>query len=133
MNKILLSGNLCKDIELKYTSTQKAYTKNTIAVKRKYKTNGEYETDFVNIQLWGAQAEYLYNYGGKGSKVLLSGELQIRSYDSNGEKKYITEINANEIELLGSKDNSDNKIKKENDLFDGFNKQTTITDDDLPF
>ncbi len=81
MNKVLLTGNLCRDIELKQTENGNNVVSNCVAVRREYKNaNGEYESDFINIVVWGAQAKYLSEYAGKGDRVELVGRWQNRQY-----------------------------------------------------
>lgn len=84
MNKVILSGNLCQDIELMKTNTGKSVLSNSIAVQREYKNgNGEYDTDFINIVVWGASAEYLSRYASKGDRVELCGRWTVRKYATN--------------------------------------------------
>lgn len=104
MNKIILSGNLCKDIELKTTSSGKASLNNTIAVKRDFKNaDGEYESDFVNLVFWGNQAEYVDKYLSKGSKIGVVGRLQTRTYENNnGDKVFVTEVVVESVESFST-------------------------------
>ena len=84
MNKVILSGNLCQDVELKQSTSGKSVVTNCVAVQREYKnTNGEYESDFINIVVWGAQAEYLSRYAHKGDRVELCGRWTVRKYQAN--------------------------------------------------
>lgn len=106
MNKVILSGNLCKDIELKYTTTNnKPVVQNSIAVRNDFKNqNGDYESQFINIVVWNKTAEFLSQYASKGSKILVEGRLTNRSYDKqDGTKGYITEVVVEKIELLNTK------------------------------
>lgn len=84
MNKVILSGNLCQEIELKQTQNGKSVITNCIAVQREYKNDkGEYDSDFINLVVWGAQAEYLSKYAHKGDRVELVGRWQVRKYTAN--------------------------------------------------
>lgn len=84
MNKVILSGNLCRDIELKQTQTGKSVTTNSIAVRRDYKNKeGTYDSDFIDLVAWGAQAEYLSRYAHKGDRVELVGRWEVRKYQAN--------------------------------------------------
>ncbi len=106
MNRIIISGNLCKDVELKYTQNNNtAVVSNTIAVKNDFKNaKGEYESQFINFVVYRNNAEFLNKYAAKGSKVLLEGRLNNRSYDKqDGTKAYITEVVVERVELLGNK------------------------------
>lgn len=123
MNKIIISGNLCKDIELKYTANNVAVVSNTIAVKNDFKNaNGDYDSQFINFVVYRNNAEFLKNYAAKGSKVLLEGRLNNRSYDKqDGTKAYITEAVVERVELLGNKPAEVKKEEpKEEDPFAAF-------------
>lgn len=141
MNKVILLGNLCKDIELRYTQSNKMVTQNTIAVRNDFKnTNGEYESQFINIVIWEKKAEYLKNYASKGSRILLEGRLTTRTYEKdNGEKRYITEVQVENLQILDGrkKEESNNKVqsphetKEEKDPFGEFGEQLELSDDEL--
>lgn len=84
MNKVILSGNLCQEIELKQTTNGKSVLTNCIAIQREFKNEkGEYDTDFINLVIWGAPAEYLGRYAHKGDRVELVGRWQVRKYPEN--------------------------------------------------
>ena len=111
MNKVILLGNLCKDIEVRYTQTEKMVIQNTIAVRNNYKNqDGEYESQFINIVIWNKTAEYVSKYASKGSRVLLEGRLNTRTYEKDGQKRYITEVYVENIQVFGNvrKDESSN-------------------------
>lgn len=136
MNKVILSGNLCKDVELRYTTNNTSVSQNTIAVRNDYKnTNGEYESQFINFVVYRNNAEFLNKHTTKGSKVLLEGKLNTRSYDDkDGIKKYITEVVVDRIELLGSKPTETQKPveePKEEDPFAAFGNTVEIEGDFL--
>ena len=103
MNKIILTGNICRDIETKYYNDKK-YVKNTIAVKRDYKNKeGNYDSDFFNFTIWGNQSEFLANYAKKGDKILISGKLLNNNYENDGQTVYSNDIQVENIELLKAK------------------------------
>ena len=136
MNRVILSGNICQDIELKNTATGKPYINNTVAVKSDYKNaNGDYDTTFINIVVWNKTAEFLNNYASKGTKVLVEGRLSTRSYEKqDGTKAHITEVVVDKVELLGAKKgtNKENftvEEPKEEDPFATFSEQVSIDDD----
>lgn len=134
MNKVILSGNLCRDIELKYTASNNAFLKNVIAVKNDFKTGEEYLSEFINIVVWNHNAEYLNKYATKGSKILIEGRMTNRSYDKqDGTKGYITEVIVEKAELLRSPNNSDTQIDTQVPSQDPFSSEIEISDDDLPF
>lgn len=125
MNNINLIGRLVKDVELKYTSEGKAVANFVIAVNRQYQKN---EADFFPIVIWGKPAENCATYISKGSKVAVTGRVQIRSYDaSDGNKRYITEVIANNVEFLDSKQDATNSEKVKMSDFQ------QIADEDVPF
>lgn len=111
LNKVTLIGRLTKDPELKFTSTNnKAVASFTLAVNRPYSNKqGEKEADFIPIVVWGKTAENCGNYIGKGSLVGISGRIQTRSYDGqDGQKRYVTEIVADEVHFLDRKGQNSN-------------------------
>lgn len=129
MNKVILTGRLAKDVELRYINSteERAVAKLVLAVDRKYKNaNGEKQTDFFNVIVWGKQAENASKYLAKGSLVLVQGEIQNRSYETqNKEKRYLTEIIAENIEFLSSGKNNNSGFD------DGY--RALENDDDVPF
>lgn len=105
MNEIILSGRLVKDPEVRYTQTQKVVTLFSLAVSREVKNEqGSYDADFFSCVAWGKTAELMGNTLKKGARILLSGRVQIRNYESNGERKYITEVIVNKFEYLDKKE-----------------------------
>ncbi len=84
-NKVILIGRLVAAPELHKTSTDKSVARVTVAVNRRYKDqNGERETDFVNVVVWGKLAETMASYASKGSLISLDGEIRTRRYEKNG-------------------------------------------------
>lgn len=127
-NVVVLVGNLTKDVELKTLDNGTKVGNFNIAVNRKYKdTEGKQVTDFFNCVAFNKVIENLSKYAGKGSRVAVTGALQNREYDDNGNKKYFTEIVANEVEFLTTKKAEEEVEKKvPADLKE-------VTDKDLPF
>ena len=106
VNKVLLLGNLGRDAETKFTPSGAAMTRFSIATQRRWKdqqTNEwKEETDWHNIVLW--RSENLGQYLTKGKQVYVEGRLQTRSYeDKDGQKKYSTEVVADDVILLGGR------------------------------
>ena len=111
MNKVVLIGRLTRDPELRYTSnTNTAVCNFSIAVDRPVNpSTGNREADFIPVVVWNKQAENVKNYLTKGSQVAVEGRIQTRSYDDqNGQKRYVTEVVADNVEFLGSKASSNN-------------------------
>ncbi len=110
MNKVVLIGRLTRDPELRYTGSNIPVATFTLAVNRAFSNQqGEREADFINIVVWRKQAENVKNYLTQGSQAAVEGRLQTRSYDDqNGQKRYVTEVVADNVEFLGSKNSSNN-------------------------
>jgi len=104
MNKVILVGRLTRDPDVKHVGNDKTVATFTLAVDRRFKNkDGQKETDFVPIVIWGKQAEIVGQYLSKGSQIGVSGRLQVRSYEGNdGQKKYMTEVVAEEFTFLSS-------------------------------
>ena len=103
MNKCMLIGRLTKDPELATTSSGVSVCKFTIAVNRTFKnSNGETEADFLNIVTWRGLADNCSRYLKKGSKVAVCGQIQNRTWEVDGQKRYATDIVADDVEFLSS-------------------------------
>lgn len=129
MNECIISGNITKDIELRYTNSQKAFALFTVACRR---DNGE--TDFINCSAWDKTAENLNKYCGKGSKILVNGRLQVEQYERDGHKRTDIKVVARTIEFLDKKEKPEQKHfvpTNEPDPF-GMDEQIDI-EGDLPF
>lgn len=103
-NKIILVGNLTKDIDLRYTQNGAAIGSSGIAVTRKYTLNGEKreETCFIDITFFGKQAEVSNQYLQKGSKLLVEGRLKFDQWtDSNGQNRSKHSVAVEVMEMLG--------------------------------
>ena len=105
MNKAILVGNLTRDPEQRTTSSGIAVTSFTVAVRRRYKdADGNYQADFINCVACRSTAEFVAKYFTKGSRIGVVGTIQTRTYDDqNGNKRYVTEVVADEVEFAGSK------------------------------
>lgn len=104
-NKVILIGNITKDIELKQTPSGVSVVSFTIAVNRKYKNeDGTTSTDFINCVAWRKTAEFAAQWFKKGKSIVVCGALQSRSYaDNQGNKRYVTEVVADEVGFAESK------------------------------
>lgn len=136
MNKVILIGRLTKNPELRFTSSNIAVTTFSLAVDR----IGSEETDFIDIVVWRKQAENCNKYLEKGSKVAVEGSIQKRSYENkNGEKRYLTEVVAENVQFLDTKSKvqqetneyKDSSIKTETNAIETLDVK--IEDSDLPF
>ncbi len=101
MNKVFLIGNLTRDPELAETNSGVAVCHFSIAVNRSFSSaDGERQTDFFNVTAWRGTAENVAKFCKKGSKVAVSGSIQIRQYDDQqGNKRTAVDIVAQEVEF----------------------------------
>lgn len=102
MNKVILTGNLVRDPELKQTPSGTNVVENTIAVNRDRKdANGEYQTDFIPFVAWGGQAEYLARNGRKGDRAEIVGRWQQREYtDRDGNRRRVDEVQVENLSVF---------------------------------
>ena len=107
-NKVILIGNMTADPELKQTASGISACTFSIAVNRRYKDeNGQNACDFINIVAWRQTAEFVTKYFTKGKPILVCGQLQTRTWtDNQGNKRYATEVVADEVSFVGSNDNA---------------------------
>ena len=107
VNKVILVGNLGKDPELRYTPSGAAVATFSMATTERFKDrdgNRQEKTEWHNIVAWRQLAEICGKFLHKGKQVYIEGKIQTRSYDDrDGNKKYITEIVADQMQMLGSK------------------------------
>lgn len=108
MNKCIEIGRIATDIEMRTTQSGISVATFKIAVNRRAKNaQGGHDADFIPVVVWRQSADFLKQYGNKGDRVAVCGTVQTRSYDAqDGTKRYVTEINAEEVELLGGNRNS---------------------------
>ena len=111
LNHVSIMGRLTKDVELRYTRTQKPVASFTIAVDRDHSgQGGERETDFFDIVAWNNTAEFVNKYFNKGSMIVVAGRLQTRTYtDRDGNNRKVTEIIASNVYFGESKRNESAK------------------------
>lgn len=103
-NKVILGGRVTADPELKATNSGIYVTSFTVAVNRKYSAEGDQQADFINCVAWRKTAEFVTNYFRKGSSICVVGSIQTRSWtDQNGQKRYATEVVADEVQFVDSK------------------------------
>ena len=105
MNKVALVGRLTAKPELRYTSSNIAFTRFTLAVNRQYSNeDGKRDADFISIVAWRKQAELITKYFEKGNLIAIEGKLQTSSYeDKDGNKKYTTDVALDSFEFIESK------------------------------
>ena len=107
LNKVILMGNLTKDPEFKTTPSGVSVTTFSIAVGRRFAKQGDEVTaDFFNVVAWRNTAEFVSKYFSKGKAIVVVGSLQNRSWtDQQGQKRYITEVIADECYFAGNTGN----------------------------
>lgn len=106
VNKAILIGNLGRDPELKYTPDGTAICTFAIATSRTWNDkdgNRQEKTDWHNIKLFRRQAEVANEYLKKGRPVYIEGRIETRSWEQDGQKRYMTEIIAEKMQFLGSR------------------------------
>lgn len=130
LNKCFLLGRLTKDPEIRRTNGGTAVTSFTLAVDRDFKTNGEKETDFIEVVAWRNTAEFVSKYFSKGRMAIVEGRLQIRDWtDKNGNKRRTAEIVADNVYFGDSKrENREEPEYKQADL-----AEISEEDGELPF
>ncbi|HUM06067.1 MAG TPA: single-stranded DNA-binding protein [Terriglobales bacterium] len=153
VNKVILIGNLGKDPEVKYTPQGTPVAKVALATNERFKDkdgNWQDRTEWHNVVLWARLAEIAGEYLKKGGKVYIEGRLQTRSWDDKqtGQKKYMTEIVANDLVLLGGRgegggdySGSSRSASSSGNSFDQRTPEPEhapagsgpITDEDIPF
>lgn len=153
MNRVMLIGRLTAKPELRYTSSNIPFARFSVAVNRTFSNSqGQRETDFINVVVWRKQAENVCNFLDKGSLVSVEGRLQTGSYDDkDGNKRYSMDVVGDSVQFLESKSqaqsrmsNTDNvspydyqdssynnDISVENDPFADFGDSVSIDDNFL--
>ena len=148
-NRVILVGNMTRDVELKYTPSQTAVTDIGLAVNdRRKNASGEWieETTFVDVTLWGRQAEVASEYLGKGSPVLIEGRLKLDTWETNdGQKRSKLRVVGERMQMLGGRGGGGQRgggtgtpARDESEYsapasFDGPAKGDAPQDDDVPF
>ena len=154
MNRVELIGRLTRDPELRYTGSNIATTRFTLAVNRPFQSqNGEQGTDFISVVVWRKQAENVKKYCTKGSLVAVEGRIQTGSYEKDGQRVYTTDVVADSVQFLESKAQSENRMSSDNsdlspadfvnqevkesdmsdEVFANFGDSVEISDDDIAF
>lgn len=150
INRTILVGRLTKDPELKYTGSNIAYARFTMAVNRSFASpNGEREADFISCIVWRKQAENMTRFVSKGSLIGIEGRIQTGSYDDkDGNRRYTTDVVCDSVQFLepkGQQNNEQSYVPRENQGQDNRyqerpserRQQNTpsidVSEDDLPF
>ena len=141
MNNVILIGRLIKDVELRYTQTSSSsYARFTIAVdkgmskekKQELEANGQPTADFINIVVWGKQAENCQKYLQKGRNVAIQGRLQSGSYTAqDGTRRFVTEVWAERVQFIDWGEKKEDHTQPFG-YFDEL-EYTEATNEDIPF
>ena len=137
MNKVILTGRLTRDPELRYTANNKAVCDFTIATNRPVVRDGERVADFINCRVWNKTAENLDKYQAKGNMIAVSGRMQVDNYqDNEGKNRNYTYVLVEDLEYLErKKENNQEEVKE----IENFNTTTEVQQQfdydssDLPF
>lgn len=133
-NKVILVGRAGKDAELKYTPSGVAVANFSLATSERFKgKDGQQQekTEWHNIVLWRGLAEVAGKYVTKGKEMYLEGKIETRSYDDrDGNKRYVTEIVADKMQLLGGRGEQQEKAPSSGG---GYVEPPFNPDDDVPW
>lgn len=132
MNSVVLIGRLTRDPEVRYTESQLAVARFSIAINRVPGRDGQDRgADFPNIVVFGKQAENCERFLTKGRQVAIQGHIQTGSYEKDGRKVYTTDVVADRVEFLEWGDRSQSSAQGSSaGIPEGFQ---AIDDDDIPF
>lgn len=147
MNKVILMGRLTREPEVRYSSGAEplAVARYTLAVNRRFKRKDEPEADFIPCVAFGKSGEFAEKYFRKGQLVAVTGRLQVRSWDKDGERRYATEVIIEEQHFAESKNSQPAAAEQSKPAAqtgkqmglaeqDGFYPiEESVEDDDLPF
>jgi single-strand DNA-binding protein len=139
INKVILIGNLTKDLELKHLPSGGSVVNFSVATSEtwKDKASGEKQNkvEYHNIVVFGKQAENCARFLSKGSRVFVEGKIQTRSWDDkDGNKRYTTEINASDVKFLTTNSQTNDVLKSIDDTKEYEVKtDTNFASDELPF
>ena len=134
MNKVILMGRLTKDPDMRGEGTN-LVARYSLAVDRRFKDNdGNYQTDFINIIVFGKGAEFAEKYLKKGTKVVVTGRIQTGSYtNKEGAKIYTTNVIVEDQEFAESKSSGTQQENETVSKDDDFMDLTPEVRDDMPF
>lgn len=124
INNVTLVGRLTAAPDLRKTPSNISALQGTLAVNRNFKNqNGEREADFINFQAWGGTADIIAEYCGKGSLIGITGRIQVRSYEKDGQRRYVTEVVAENVTLLESRNSQGSQQNQGNSFQNGNSSQ----------
>ncbi|QBX16353.1 single-stranded DNA-binding protein [Streptococcus gordonii] len=153
INNVTLVGRLVAPPDLRKTPNNVSSLQGTLAVNRNFKNeNGEHEADFINFKAWRGTADIIAQYCSKGSLIGITGRIQVRSYEKDGQRRYVTEVVTESVALLESRNSQGGNSSQGGNWHPGGSTQSEfannssgynspfgnsnpmdISDDDLPF
>lgn len=139
MNKVIISGNVGKDPEIRYGGQNNTcVARYSLAVRRSFAEDGEQDTDWLNIVAFSKNAEFAEKYITKGTKLIIEGRIQTGSYDNkDGQKVYTTDIVVERQEFAESKKSATNDNEQHTETtqtqLDDFMNLPTDIEEELPF
>jgi len=116
LNRVSLSGNLTREIEMRYTPNGAAVANMNMAINRTWKDkegNKQEDVSYVRVVVWGKMAENAAEYLAKGSNVFVEGRMQSRSWEKDGVKQYGMDVVASNVQYLDKKKKEDKPVEKE--------------------
>lgn len=124
INNVTLVGRLTAAPDLRKTPSNVSALQGTLAVNRNFKNqNGEREADFINFQSRRGTADIIAEYCGKGSLIGITGRIQVRSYEKDGQRRYVTEVVAESVALLESRNSQGSQQNQGNSFQSGNSSQ----------
>ena len=143
MNKVILTGRIANDLELRSTTTGKSICEFRIATNRPATRDGERVADFISCRVWNKSAENLVKYQTKGNLIAVVGRMQVDRYeDKDGNTRYSNYVLVEDLEYLERKKEDNQEVKSEDNKESEYNDLNTKTqvqdqfdyeDEDLPF
>lgn len=122
-------GRICNDIEVRYTASQTAVAKVTVAIDEGY--GDKKKTNFISCIVFGKTAENLERFSKKGLRIAIQGHISTGSYERDGQKRYTTDVIADRVEFIDFKEKNDASSSQNatEDIPDGF----AAIDEQIPF
>ncbi len=134
LNNVVLVGRLTKDPDMRMTPNNVPVCQFNVAVNRPKRKGEDDVADFIQCVAWRQSAEFLSNYASKGAIVSVEGKIRTRNYlNPQGEKVYVTEILADNVQIISNRQESPVQETVETATVDSFNNDLVIEEQELPF
>lgn len=128
LNKAIIGGRLTRDPEETVTTAGLTVSKFSVAIPRRFDRD---KADFLKVVAFGKTAEFVDKYFFKGSSIIVVGSIQSRSYEKDGQKRYVTEIIAEEVSFAGSKKDNEGETLKGDSAIDALEALRGNSSDDF--